>query len=100
MSELQEHALFAKAFRTIDPTAPDGVIDMAWGISPGAMWRAARKEMTVAPAAPKWEDVAAILNGIDETETESKAGWWETSIGAAFGDDRITKLKALFGEKA
>ena len=40
------------------------------------------------------EAVMGLLRGIDETETESADGWWETSTGAAFGAGRIAAIRA------
>jgi len=40
------------------------------------------------------EAVIGLLRGIDETETESADGWWETSTGAAFGAGRIAAIRA------
>ena len=42
--------------------------------------------------------VLEILHGIDQTETESQGGWWETSKGADFGADVLTKIRALDGK--
>ena len=39
------------------------------------------------------EAVIGLLRGIDETETESADGWWETSTGAAFGAGRIAAIR-------
>jgi hypothetical protein len=40
------------------------------------------------------EAVIGLLRGIDETETESADGWWETSAGAEFGAGRIAAIRA------
>jgi hypothetical protein len=36
----------------------------------------------------------ALLNGIDQTETESPDGWWETSTGADFGAGILAAIRA------
>lgn len=36
--------------------------------------------------------VKFILQGIDQTETDSKEGWWETSTGANFGEEKLAKI--------
>jgi hypothetical protein len=41
------------------------------------------------------EDIKELLKGIDETENESDDGWWETSTGADFGEDKLNKLIEL-----
>lgn len=38
-----------------------------------------------------------ILRGIDRTETEDEEGWWETSTGAAFGEQKLRELLAALG---
>lgn len=43
----------------------------------------------------EFERVVAILHGIDQTETQSADGWWETSAGAAFGKAKLTALRGL-----
>ena len=40
--------------------------------------------------------IKAILRGIDETETESEYGWWETSAGADFGRKKLLEINTLF----
>ena len=42
--------------------------------------------------------VLEILHGVDQTETESQDGWWETSTGANFGADVLAKIRALDGK--
>ena len=42
-------------------------------------------------------NILAILNGINQTETESDDGWWETSTGAEFGAKKLAEIKSLFG---
>lgn len=37
------------------------------------------------------DNVRSILDGIDREETEN--GWWETSIGAKFGKERLSDLE-------
>ena len=41
------------------------------------------------------EQIKDLLKGIDETETESEDGWWETSDGAGFGAGKLKELIAL-----
>lgn len=36
--------------------------------------------------------VRQILEGIDETETCSSRGWWETSAGAEFGKKKLDEV--------
>jgi hypothetical protein len=36
-----------------------------------------------------------LLKGIDETETGSDDGWWETSFGAEFSAGKLKELIAL-----
>ena len=40
------------------------------------------------------EAVIGLLRGIDQTQTESADGWWETSTGAEFGAGRIAAIRA------
>jgi hypothetical protein len=40
------------------------------------------------------ERVEGILKGIDETQTDSKDGWWETSTGADFGKQKLDNVLA------
>lgn len=44
------------------------------------------------------ERLTFILNGIDRVETDGEGGWWETSMGAAFGAVKLNKLEALLAE--
>jgi len=44
------------------------------------------------------EALIALLKGIDQTETESPDGWWETSTGADFGAGILAAIRAR-GEK-
>ena len=41
------------------------------------------------------EQIKKELKGIDETETDSIDGWWETSTGAEFGATKLKELLAL-----
>jgi hypothetical protein len=41
------------------------------------------------------EQIKELLKGIDETETDSIDGWWETSDGAKFGAEKLKELLAL-----
>jgi hypothetical protein len=41
------------------------------------------------------DGIKKILAGIDETETESQLGWWETSSGAEFGKRKLDELIKL-----
>lgn len=45
-------------------------------------------------AAAEREALIALLKGIDQTETESPDGWWETSTGADFGAGILTAIRA------
>ena len=38
------------------------------------------------------EKIKNILTGIDEMETESAQGWWETSAGADFGKSKLAQV--------
>lgn len=40
------------------------------------------------------DKVHLILKGIDQTETESDDGWWETSTGAEFGASKLAEVIA------
>ena len=40
------------------------------------------------------EAVVGLLKGIDQTEIESKDGYWETSAGADFGKEILSKIRA------
>lgn len=44
---------------------------------------------------PEDIELNIILAGIDEEETTSKMGWWETSTGAEFGRKKKVEIKAL-----
>lgn len=39
--------------------------------------------------------IREVLNGIDETETDSENGWWETSDGAYFGAEKLAEIELL-----
>jgi hypothetical protein len=43
------------------------------------------------------EEIKELLRGIDQTDQTDQTddGWWETSIGAKFGEDRLKKLIEL-----
>ena len=45
------------------------------------------------------EAILPLLKGIDETETESADGWWETSTGANLGAEILSAIRAR-GEQA
>jgi hypothetical protein len=48
---------------------------------------------------PSWTELERILDGIDRQETDDKGGWWETSVGAEFGKQKLKELKqALLGQ--
>lgn len=42
--------------------------------------------------------ILEILKGIDQTEAESDNGWWETSIGAQFGSEKLNDIIFCFDE--
>lgn len=52
-------------------------------------YRAAVREMR--------EPMHKVLDGIDRTETDTPAGWWETSTGAQFGAARLREIDRLLG---
>lgn len=69
----------------------------------GARWGEKRIEaLRAALAQPEQEPVAAaereaciaLLKGIDQTESESDDGWWETSTGAKFGAGVLAAIRA------
>jgi hypothetical protein len=43
-----------------------------------------------------FEQIEAILKGIDQDEMVVDYGWWETSFGAEFGAKKLAEIKALF----
>jgi hypothetical protein len=45
-------------------------------------------------AAAEREALIALLKGIDQSETESPDGWWETSTGADFGAGILAAIRA------
>ena len=45
-------------------------------------------------AAIEREAIIGLLKGIDQTECESKDGYWETSFGAAFGKELLSTIRA------
>jgi hypothetical protein len=38
------------------------------------------------------DKIKTILKGIDQVESESKDGWWETSYGADFGAKKLNEI--------
>ncbi len=38
------------------------------------------------------DEIKEILKGIDEQETDTEDGWWETSTGAEFGARKLKEL--------
>ncbi len=42
-----------------------------------------------------FKKVKAVLYGIDMTECENKAGWWETSVGSRFGWRKLQELQEI-----
>ncbi len=38
------------------------------------------------------ETIKEILRGIEQDEIESPDGWWETSAGAQFGQEKLKEL--------
>ncbi len=40
-------------------------------------------------------EIESILEGIDKIDSEAN-GWWETSVGADFGKERLELIRALF----
>lgn len=41
-----------------------------------------------------------ILSGIDELQTDSRDGWWETSTGANFGAGKLKEVEILLEQVA
>lgn len=41
------------------------------------------------------DELRVLLKGIDETESDSEYGWWETSAGAKFGARKFAQVAAL-----
>lgn len=48
------------------------------------------------PADTTTARVMAALDGIDRDEQDG--GWWETSVGVAFGAARLAEVKAILAE--
>jgi len=42
------------------------------------------------------KEIEEILRGIDDEETQSEDGWWETEAGADFGKQRLDLIRELF----
>jgi hypothetical protein len=38
------------------------------------------------------EQVKELLKGIDQDQSKSAEGWWETSTGASFGKEKLEEL--------
>jgi len=49
-------------------------------------------------ALPAIARLREILRGIDCTEVEDPAGWWETSTGAGFGAQKLREVESFLGE--
>lgn len=47
-----------------------------------------------------FDQAAAILQGIDAEESANANGWWETSVGAKFGAEKLRELRALLEGRA
>lgn len=45
------------------------------------------------------EETRKILKGIDQTEDENINGWWETSVGAEFGKNKLDEILAFINKK-
>lgn len=60
-----------------------------------------RKMKSQLPEPSTADAVKTVLKGIDQTETESPEGWWETSVGAEFGAKKLQQVIGLLtaGEK-
>lgn len=58
-----------------------------------------RKMKSQLPQRDTVEAVKAVLKGIDQTETESPDGWWETSAGAEFGARKLKYIIGLLSHK-
>lgn len=48
--------------------------------------------LTVDEADSLEAEIRAILVGIDQDEARTPDGWWETSIGIAFGEGRLAAV--------
>lgn len=44
------------------------------------------------------EDIKTMLSGIDETEIGAEDGWWETSTGANFGEEKLKEVIAYIDD--
>lgn len=44
------------------------------------------------------DKIKEILNGIDDCETDSDDGWWETGTGAAFGKQKLNEILRVASE--
>jgi hypothetical protein len=51
------------------------------------------KLVDAAAVARERERIIKILKGIDQTETESEDGYWETSVGAEFGSNIMKQIR-------
>lgn len=51
--------------------------------------------MTRGEALLLFEQISQILKGIDEEETDSIDGWWETERGAELGRHKLAALRRL-----
>jgi hypothetical protein len=70
-------------------------IEMAEEAKAIPYWHLSRlKAFEALVRADEREAVIGLLRGIDQTETESADGWWETSTGAEFGAGRIAAIRA------
>ena len=58
-----------------------------------------RKMKSQLPQRDTVEAVKVVLKGIDQTETESPDGWWETSVGAEFGARKLKYIIGLLSHK-
>lgn len=45
------------------------------------------------------EDIIPMLDGIDQCETQSDNGWWETPTGADRGASILAAIRALPGKE-
>ena len=43
----------------------------------------------------KLAEVEKVLDGIDKDETEYQDGWWETSVGAKFGAQKLKEIRSI-----
>ncbi|MDD5068062.1 MAG: hypothetical protein PHN89_00475 [Candidatus Pacebacteria bacterium] len=52
------------------------------------------KQKEVQNKEKEWkEGLNSILDGIDKTEVEYENGWWETSVGANFGEGKKEEIE-------